>query len=496
MSVSGFLRPLGAAPFALVAAGAFLPFPRSFIPDLPPSAAVAPIDTAIARMGGEETLRRIERVRFETMTLWQRLTFEQRPSDLISTYELHSDLRNYTLGAWRNTRRFVSGPTMREMTDIVQKDAGIRRIPNPDGTFQPWSPINIAYIDERKEIFAFAPERLLLTARASSDLRTLPDTTIAGLAHARVSATVDGFPTTIFFRRNDGFLAMARYRAAQPNDFGLAPWGDMEVEMWYSRWGKYPLAGTQGVGYPSQWDVRRVGHMYKRLTLLAATFDAVAPADSFAISDSLRTAFASGSASRPMWELPMDSAKILEPRLARFGSIGQAQTAVKLGSRWLMLEGTGVPQRNETDLEWLRSADPGATVAGLLVTVPNAGRGGAAWFTGHKLPVYVGPGTAAATATALANWQQPRTGATVIAKPQWIRIGGDSLWVETIDYPDYPGALVAYVPSMRWVYSGLAASPLNMDLLVARIRERGWTVDRIGSGRTLTQPTPGRTALR
>ena len=41
--------------------------------------------------------------------------------------ELHSNLRNYSLGAWRNTRRFVGGPTLREMTDVVQKDAAIRR---------------------------------------------------------------------------------------------------------------------------------------------------------------------------------------------------------------------------------------------------------------------------------------------------------------------------------------------------------------------------------
>jgi hypothetical protein len=192
----------------------------------------------------------------------------------------------------------------------------------------------------------------------------------------------------------------------------------------------------------------------------------------------------------------MDSAKIIEPRLARFGNIGQAQTAVKLGSQWLLLEGTGVPQRNETDLQWLTSADVGSSVAGLLITVPNAGRGGAAWFASHKLPVYVAPGAARATAATLANWKQPRTAATVVTKPQWLRIGADSLWLERIDYPDYAGALVAYVPSMRWVYSGLAASPLNLDLLAARIRERGWTVDRIGSARSLTQPVPGRTASR
>jgi hypothetical protein len=486
------LRLLTVAAMYATVSGAFLPPPSSVLP--PPPAA---LDTAIARMGGEDALRKIERVRFEMMTLWQRMTFDNRPSDLIGSYELHSDLRNYTLGAWRNTRRFVGGPTLREMTDIVQRDAAIRRFPpNPDGTLAPWAPRNIAYIDERKEIFAFAPERLLLSVRAASDLRALSDTMITGLAHARIAATIDGFATTIFLRKNDGFLAMVRYRAGQPNDFGLAPWGTMEVEMWYSRWNKFPVPGTQGVGYPTQWDVRRVGRMYKRLTVLAANFDAAAPADSFAISDSLRTAFATSNASRPMWDLPMDSAKILEPRLARLGSPGQGQAAVKLGTRWVLLEGTGVPQRNATDVQWLQNADAGSTVGGLLITLPNSGRGGAAWFAEKKLPVYVAPGAATAMAATLANWKQPASASTVVAKAQWLRIGGDSLWVETIDYPDFPGSLIAYVPSMRWAYSGAAAGPLNFDLLVARIRERGWNVERVGSVRTLTQPIPVRTASR
>jgi len=495
MSIPRVLRQSSALT-SLIAAGAFFP---PFAAPSPRHAKAAPaaLDTAIARMGGKETLERIERVRFEMMTLWQRLTFESRPSDIIGTYELHSDLRNYALGTWRNTRRFVGGPQMQEMTDIVGKDVGIRRFPpRPDGTASPWAPLSIAYVDERKEIFAFAPDRLLLAARAAADVRTLADTTIAGLPHARVSATIDGFPTTIFFRRNDGFLAMARYRAAQPNDFGLAPWGEMETEMWYSRWTKYPVPGTPGVAYPTQWDVRRLGHMYKRLVVLAANFDAAAPADSFAISDSLRSAFLAGAANKPMWDLPMDSAKIVEPRLARFGNPGQTQAAVKLGDKWLFLEGASVPQRHETDVQWLRGVDPGSSVGGLLVTGPNTGRGGAAWFTERKLPVYVTPGASLAMSATLANWKQPRTSATVVSKPQWLRLGGDSIWVEPIDLPDYPGALVAWVPSLRWVYSGPAASPLYFDIIVARVRERGWAADRIGSVRSLVQPLPARTASR
>jgi len=500
MPVFRFPRPLGAVALSVTATAAFLPMmpsARLTARSIRPAAAAPALDTAIARMGGEDVLRKIERVRFETVTLWQRMSFEDRQSDLIGSYELHTDLRNYSLGAWRNTRRFVGGPTLREMTDIVQKDAAIRRFPaNPDGTQPPFAPLNVAYVDERKELFAFAPERLLIAARAAADLRVLPDTTMLGLPHARVQATIDGFPATIFFRRNDGFLVMARYRAAQPNDMGLSPWGNMEVEIWYSRWAKFPVPGTQGVGYPTEWDVRRVGRMYKRLTLLTANFDAAAPADSFAISDSLRAAFASGIANRPMWDVAMDSAKILEPRLARLGNLGQAQAAVKMGKTWLMLEGTSVPQRNETDVQWLASADAGSSVGGLLLTVPNSGRGGAAWFAQKKLPVYVAPGAAVAMSATLANWKQPKSAITVVSKPQWLRIGGDSLWVESMDFPEFPGAMIAYVPSMRWVYSGIAASPLNFDMLVGRIRQRDWNVDRVGSLRSLTQPIPARTASR
>ena len=143
MSFPSITRRVSGQALSLFASAIFVLPPE--IPDARPAPSTAALDTAIARMGGEETLRKVERVRFEVMTLWQRMGFEPRQSDLIGSYELHSDLRNYSLGAWRNTRRFVGGPTLREMTDIVQKDAAIRRFPpNPDGSLAPWTPLSIA----------------------------------------------------------------------------------------------------------------------------------------------------------------------------------------------------------------------------------------------------------------------------------------------------------------------------------------------------------------
>jgi hypothetical protein len=446
----------------------------------PDPRAVAVVDTAIARMGGADVLGRIQRVRFELLTQWQRTSFANQPYADQPSYELHSDVRDYTIPAWRNTRRFQLVGTPRPITDIVRDSVAIRQI---NGA---WAPLNVAYVDERRELFTFAADRLVLLARAAPDLAMAADTTIGGLPHARVTATVAGFPATLFFRRGDGLLAMARYRAAQPNDFGLVPWGVMDVELWYSRWQRLP----SGAVLPHQWDTRRVGQPYKRITVLAAAFDTVATADSFAVSDSLRRAFFA-TANRPMHDLPLDSARVVEPRLATFGAFGAPSGAVKLGRQWMLLEPGQAALSVERAAAWLARTDSGATLGGALVTTPTPANGGAEWLAARRVPMHAGPGAMPFLQKILANHGRPASAATAISRGRWIRADGDSLWVEPIDLPDAAGALLVYVPSLRWAYAGMAAGPLQRDFVLARIRERGWAVERLGTLRAIATPLPG-----
>jgi hypothetical protein len=353
----------------------------------------AALDTAIARMGGAEALGRIQRVRYEMLTQWQRTSFSDAPYADQPSYEMHSDVRDYSIPAWRNTRRFQGARPAPAVVDIVRDSVAIRKL-GPAA----WAPLNVAYVDERRELFAFAPERVLLLAHAAMDLRAATDTTIGGLPHARVAATIEGFPATIFFRRGDGLPAFVRYRAAQPNDFGLAPWGEMAVEIWYSGWTRT----AAGVVLPRQLDIRRVGRPYKRMTVLSAAFDTVATADSFAVSDSLRTAFLAG-ARKPMYDVPLDSAKIVEGRIASFGGFGAPTGAVKLGRRWVLLEAGQAPLTVERATAWLTQADSGATVAAAFVTTPTGNNGGAAWLAAQKIPVHAGAGAMPFLATILRN---------------------------------------------------------------------------------------------
>jgi len=450
------------------------------------------LDSAIVRMGGAATLREVKRVRFDLITQWQRITFDGRPYGDQPSYESHTDLRDYEAHAWRNARRFMgSGPTG-EIVDVVLDTVAIRRsLGGPGGVASPavaapgaWTTLNIAYVDERRSLFALAPERLLLAAREAGDLRLIGDTTIGGAAYARVVATIDGGRRTVLLRRSTGFLSAVRFRSAEPNDFGLVPYGDMEVELWYGAWRRQP----NGIVYPFQWDVRRAGRPYKRMTVIAATFNPPATPDSFVVSDSLRAAYLATS-TKPMHEIALDSARVVERGFVSFNTPGAPAGAVKIGARWVLLETGQAPSSAARAATWLAAHDSGARIAEALVTMPGQGMGGAAWMARHEVPMHVGHGVQPFVAASLGGYAIPDARVTAVTEGQWLRVGGDSLRLESIDLPDAPGVLVAYAPSLEWLYSAAAANPLYLERLLAHARARGWRVSRVGSARGVLAPS-------
>jgi hypothetical protein len=450
---------------------------------LPDPAAKAIVDTALSRMGGRESLARAQRARREMLTMWQRVNFRQEPYSDAPTYEMHTDVRDYGLRAWRNTRKFGVAATAQQIVDIVLDTVAIRQMPN--GV---WGPLNIAYVDERREVFAIAPEYLLLVADDAPDLALGRDTLIDGLPAARVTATVDGFRMTLLFRRGDGLLAMSRFRAAQPNDFGLVGWGTMEVETWYSRWSRTAV----GAVLPSQIDQKRLGRPYKRMTVLSAAFDTVTTAETFAISDSLRAAFFAG-ATKPMHDLPLDSAKIFEGKFVNFATFGAPAGAVKLGGKWVLFEAGQGGISATRALDWLARIDPGASVAGAILTLSSSGNGGVTELGRRRVPTYVALGSRPLIDRMLGN-----TGATgvspvtvgpvTVTRARWLAVGTDSLWLEPIGLPDAPRNLLVYSPTLQWVYNAGASAPLQAQYLLDRVKEHGWTATRVGHARAMIPP--------
>lgn len=433
------------------------------------------LDRAIARMGGQSLLRSVRRVRFDMTTQWLHTTFDNAPYADMPGYERHTDVRDYTLGAWRNTRRFAFANAWHDVVDIVRDSVAARDV----GTGL--QPLNVAYVDERDELFAYTPDRLLLRMRDAGDLRVGTDTTVYGEQFARLRATVGRFPMTLLVRRGDGLPAALLFHAASPNDFGLVPWGDMEIEVWYSNWTTFP----GGISLPKQWDVRRVGRPYKRVTLETATINPTFAADSFAIPADVRAGF-SAAANKPMHDLPLDSARVVANDYVAFRTPGAPQGAVRVGGRWVLLEGGQAPLSAERALAWMRGHVDGDPALALLAVVLPGG-GGAGVMARQGLRLMVGPGAAPFLQRVLRN-RGVHAPIEVVSTGRWVGVGADSLRLEPMNLPNARGTVLAWCPTLQWLWAPDAETPLDLKVVRERVRELGWSPRWLGTRRDLRAP--------
>lgn len=449
------------------------------------------LDRSITNMGGDSALRAISSIRLDMMTQWLRVAVENRPFMDYPSFERNIELRDYTTRSWRNTRGPISAaPTPNYFPLIVRDTIGIVQVRLAASAQPTWVPLSVAYVDERREIFAFAPERIALTLRDDPKATLLTDTLIDGAPYARVRAVVDHFPTTVFLRRSDALPVMIRFRADETNDFGLAMWGEHEVEFWYTGWGA--VSNTSPVILPRQRDVRRVGRPYKRMTLLSAVFNAPVAADSFAISDSLTTAYLTGRSAKAMWDVPdnaIDSIKITNTVFATGLTPALGMTgAVQIGGRWMMLE-TGVGRGVAAKIAaWAQRTTPTVPLGGAFAFTQN--NGGLAYMVERKLPVIAGPTVRRLLPHLLPNG--PTTAITVVNAARWVRIGTDSVWVQPLTTGDLPGSMAVYSPTLKWLYFPGGTSPAaraEFNSIVTALTARKLSVEQVGgSGRGLTTP--------
>ncbi len=453
-----------------------------------PAPVRAVVDRAIASMGGDSTLRAIHSLRLEVMTQWMRTTIADRPFLDFPSFERHSDLRNYTMRSWRNTRSPVGAGAPNPFPVVVRDSIAIVLRQARADAPPTWQPLSVAYVDDRRQLFAFAPERLVLTLRDDPRARLLSDSLIDGAPHARVAATIDGYPSVTFFRRRDGLPAMVRFRADETNDFGLAHWGEHDVEFWFSRWAAISRQ-PNAAWLPFQRDVNRVGVPYKRMTILSAIANAPAPADSFAVSDSLAKAYLEGPAAKAMWDISdaaVDSSTVRSPDgnfITAFSFWLGLEGAVRIGGRWMTLQsgvGRGVPAKVGA---WAARTTPDTPLGGAFALAPA--NGGLSWLLAQRLTVVAAP-SVEPYLPALLHGPVPAA-VMRVTSPRWIRIATDSVWVEPLPGGELPGSMAIYSPTLRWLYHPAALTPegrAHEADLIARLASRNLAVELIGgSGR-------------
>lgn len=425
---------------------------------------------ALDLMGGE-AVRAVERVRLDTMTQWQRTAYRDVPWTDRPSFEPHTDVRDYTIPAWRNTRDFGAQRIVNVVRDTVATtDMG-------DGP----RPQSVAYVDERDELFMYTPDRLMLILDGAADLRAARDTVVGGERFTQVQATLRGDePVTVAFHAGTGLPALLRFRAAHPNDFGLVPFGEMHVEVWYSAWRTFGA-----VSIPTQWDVQRAGAPYKRMTVRAADFDPDFAADSFHVAPELRAAFL--QARGPMHDRPVDSVSVMGDGVARVHGFGFPEGALRLGNGWVLLEAGHAPLSFERGSAAL--ADAGVSdLEAAIVAAARPGNGGVATLVEAGVPVYTSVAAAPFVDAVLRGAAVRARGVTVVREPTELRRGGRLLRLEPVDLPDVPGSLVVWAPDDGVLYAPDALTPLDVRMVRALAGARGWSVRQLWTARGPERP--------
>lgn len=424
-------------------------------------------------MAAPGRLQDIRTVRLEMMTQWQRTGFRSVPWSDRPSFERHVDVRDYTLPAWRNTREFGSRRIVNVVRDsVATTDLGA----GPQ-------PLSVAYVDERNELFSYTPDRLVVQLLEADDLRSVGDTVIGGEPHNRVAATLGGrIDATVDFHAGTGLPTVVRFRRGHPNDFGLVPFGEMWVEVWYSNWRSFGP-----ISIPTQWDVTRVGVPYKRMTVLDATFNPEFAADSFTVTPDLRRAYV--DARRPMHDRAVDSVVAVVPGVVALHGFGFPTGAIAVDDSWILMEAGHAPLNLDRGMEELTTAGVTDLSAAVVVTA-SAGNGGVAALVDRSIPIYTSRAAKPFLDVMLTNANRPVQGVTVVDRGRWIGEEGAGLRLEPIDLPDVPGSLVVYSPRHRWLYAPDAMTALDRRLVLDHARARGWTVERFGMSRRLWMPLP------
>ena len=428
------------------------------------------VERAAELMGGEPALRSIERASLSMVTQWQRATFRGVPHTDRPSIEEHHDVRDYTLGAWRNTRDFGA----RKIVNVIRDSVAVSDLGRG------FQPLSVAYVDERDELFTYTPDRLIVALLDATDLTMAADTSFGGEHHRSVVGTLGGnLVARTFFHTGTGLPTSMHFRAGHPNDYGLVPWGDMEVEVWYSGWRTFdPLS------IPVQWDILRVGMPYKRMTVRRAVFNPELEADSFAVSPELRAEYWASSAPLPMHEsrsvngvdVPAEGVAIVR------AGFGIPTAGVRTGEGWLVIGAGQAGYNFNQGTDALRGLD-GAEPTAVLVAEARTGNGGVVAAAETGLPILVSAAAEPYVRTMLANGGVSDRGMDVVVESRVLGEGADRILLEPIDLPDAPGSLLLYKPSAGWLYVIDGLDPLHTRMARDRADELGWTVSVWGTAR-------------
>jgi len=234
-------------------------------------------------------------------------------------------------------------------------------------------------------LLALSPERLLVTAEHSPELRLNPDTVVHGVKQRVLAFAWRRFPVRVWINAVTFLPTAARITRTRPASFFWYPWGDVTTTYWFSGWTlepggfRYPrlLTVESNDGPDYTWHVDR----------LVINGD---PAALPTVTDSLKSAARSARASVDQWPIAsaVRSAQTLAPGVVSLPSNWNV-AEIEQDDGILILEAPMSNGYSEAVMADASARFPGKAIKALVTTSdawPHIG--GVREYAARGIPIY------------------------------------------------------------------------------------------------------------
>ncbi len=224
------------------------------------SNAVSLLREALAAQGGEKQLRAIQTVQWSATGYRNELEQSERPEGpYITDFLSLREVDDYVTGRSLSHTETAVYPLYKSDSTTVVADAIAMQ--SSGGPFSPGTPLTVQLAHERMSL---NPERLLLTALDSQDLRREADEKLQSVTQNVLSFSLDGAPVRIFLNGYTHLPTAVDYSGPLAHASYYAFLGDVTLRTYYSLWWlakggvHLPMQRTfEGNGMPDQMFVIR-----------------------------------------------------------------------------------------------------------------------------------------------------------------------------------------------------------------------------------------------
>lgn len=144
-------------------------------------------------------------------------------------------------------------------------------------------PLYYSFREENLKWMQYAPEQLLRQAQKST-AKLGGQILLEGVNHYPVSFTNNSIGYTIFINASTYLISEAHVDTYSPDEFFFSLWGKFTTRIQYSLYALH----KHGIVYPLQWDIYRVGQLWKKITINNIEFLKTTDETVFDIPDDIR----------------------------------------------------------------------------------------------------------------------------------------------------------------------------------------------------------------